>query len=336
MCLIMGKRPYLCRFLSLMKISITEKQIFNELSKANIYPEKMESFNEGTSRSTYKIKTEKDTFVLKLFNDANYNEIKDKITLLQKLSVHYGNILLPINHEPVMINGTPSYIYKYFEGECFSKISIKNKCFKFGKIVAELDIALQKISADLSSFSETKLLYLPKQKYSDMNINKLTNTTIKIFNNKLSHIDFDRIRKQYVHKDLHYYNVVYDPKNKNHLIVDTDGISIQYLPREIAVSVGNILLDSSNNFSEKKVAKLMSGYSTLIKLSDGEKKTVPLFIIQKKLGEIDYLYKQLTLTNKENVQDIENINKFILLSQNALEYTANNYDSLVSFFSKTN
>ncbi|HED37509.1 MAG TPA: hypothetical protein ENI76_04590, partial [Ignavibacteria bacterium] len=120
-----------------MKISITEKQIFNELSKANIYPEKMESFNEGTSKSTYKIKTKKDTFVLKLFNDANYNDIKDKITLLRKLSIHYGNILLPINHKPVMINGTPSYIYKYFEGECFSKISIKNKCFEFGKIVAE-------------------------------------------------------------------------------------------------------------------------------------------------------------------------------------------------------
>jgi len=249
-----------------MKKNITEKQIFNELSKINIYPDKIEPFNEGTSRSTYKVKTEKNTFVLKLFHDSNYNEIQDKITLLQKISSHYSNVILPTNNKPMIINEIPSYIYKYFEGQCFSEISIENKCFEFGKIVAELDTALQKISTELSTISDTSLLYLPEQKFSDLNINKLSGTAIKIFNDNLSNIDFNKIRKQYIHKDLHYYNVIHNPTNKNYLIIDTDGLSVQYLPREIAVSVGNLLLDSSNVFSEKEVTALMNGYEETVRI----------------------------------------------------------------------
>lgn len=319
-----------------MKKDITEKNIVKELSKINIYPNKIESFNEGTSRSTYKVKTEKDTFVLKLFHDSDYDEIQNKITLLQKISLHYSNILLPINNEPVMVSEVPSYIYKYFEGKCFSETSIENKCFEFGKIVAKIDSALQKIQMKIGTVSDANLLHLPEQKYSDLNIRKLTNIAIKIFNDNLSNINFEKVRKQYIHKDLHYYNVIHNPTSKKYLIIDADGLSVQYLPREIAVSAGNILLDSSNMFSEKEVRELMSGYNTLIKLNSEEKKSIPLFIIQKKLGEIDYLYKQLTLTNKKNIQDIKNINEFIILSKNVLNYTVDNYDFLIRFFKKIN
>jgi Ser/Thr protein kinase RdoA (MazF antagonist) len=317
-----------------MNISLSKKQISDELSKINIHLNQIESFSEGTSKSTYKIKTKEDTMILKLFSNSDYNTIKDKINLLHKISKHYKHVVLPTNCEPLIIQGVPSYIYKYFNGEIFSKIKIKNKSFEFGKIVAEFDIALQKIPLNQSVVSDADLLFLPNQKYSDLEISKLTNMAIGMFKTEISNIDLSKIRKQYIHKDLHYHNVVYNPANREHLIVDMDGISVQYLPREIAVSIGNLLLNPSNNFSKINVLNLMQGYSSILALNDEEKKSIPLFIIQKKLGEIDYLHTQLSEINKENIEEIKSINNYIELSQKALKYTLENYDILVDFFLK--
>lgn len=317
-----------------MKISLSKKQISDELSKINIHLDQIESFNEGTSKSTYKIKTKKDIIILKLFSNSDYNTIKDKINLLHKISKHYKDTLLPINSEPLIIHGITSYIYKYFSGESFSKIRIKNKSFEFGKIVAGFDVALQKIPLNQNMVSNADLLYIPGQKYSDLGISELTNMAIGMFKTEISNIDLRKIRKQYIHKDLHYHNVVYNPSSKEHLIVDMDGISIQYLPREIAVSIGNLLLDPSDNFSKINILDLMQGYNSILALNDEEKKSIPLFIIQKKLGEIDYLHTQLSEINKENIEEIKSIKKYIELSQKALKYTLENYNILVDFFLK--
>ncbi len=146
--------------------------------------------------------------------------------------------------------------------------------------------------------------------------------------------NFNLIRTQYIHKDLHFFNVVYNTINKKYLIIDTNGLSVHFLPREIAVSIGNTLLDSHGDFSKNNIKNLIRGYDSIMKLNNSERKVIPLFIIQKKLGEIKYLYKQLQLANYSN-QNNKIIKKYISLSIKTLNYLVNEYDNLVNFFSKT-
>lgn len=199
-------------------------------------------------------------------------------------------------------------------------------------IVAELDIALQKLPSNLI-ISNPNLLNLPPRAYPSKPLNQLAINATKLFTKKILTIDFNLIRKQFIHKDLHFLNVIYNVTNEKYLVIDTSGISINFLPREIAVSIGNILLDSYGNLSKNNVINLLRGYNSIIKLNDTERKVIPLFIIQKKLGEIEYLYKQLRLANS-NRQGIEIIKKYISSSVRTLTYVVKEYDNLVNFFSE--
>lgn len=306
----------------------TKKQIADGLGKANIYPTKITFFNNSSSQSIYKINTKKETFVLKIFRSSYYDELQKEIALLRKLAPHFNNILLPIHTDPIMINKRPAYVYRFFNGRRFSDIIINRKYFIFGKIVAELDVALQRLPADFKDISNNNLCLVPRRIYQNSRLNNLANQAIKLFDEEIKKINFDKIRKQYIHKDLHFFNVIYNVKNKDYLIIDTNGLSIQYLPREIAVSAGNILVRYPDSIVKKDIKDLLAGYNSLIKLNGKEKESIPLFMIQKKLGEIDYLHGQLG-RYQYNTRIIQ---RYLNLSQKTLEYIVKEYDSLVNFF----
>ena len=309
--------------------TLLNTQIALGLAQVGIATKKVSLFHNNISETVYKIDTQQENLVLKIFSPSDYDTEQKEMLLLQRLSRYYHSVITPRHKSPIMIDKNPSYIYRYFQGKRFSEITIPDKYFTFGTIVAELDVALKKLYETSNEKQPKDPFWIPKRKYPNLRLTHLTSHAIDFFERKIRSTDFKKIRSQYIHKDLHFYNVIYNKSNRSHLIIDTSGISVQYLPREISVCVGNVLVDSSNRFSKKRVADIMRGYSTSIKLNEVEKKIIPLFIIQKKLGEIDYLYKQLKL-RKENIKIIK---KHIYLSQQVLRYTIDKYDNLVDFFS---
>jgi|SRR3989344_512106 len=309
--------------------ALLDTQIALGLTQVDIVTKKISLFHNNISETIYKIDAQQENLVLKVFSPSDYNTIQKEILLLQKLSRYYHSVITPKHKSPIMIGRNPSYIYRYFQGKRFSEIAIPDKYFTFGTIVAEFDVALKKLYETSNEKQPKNPFWIPKRRYPNLRLTHLTSYAVNLFEREIRSTDFKKIRAQYVHKDLHFYNVIYNKSKRSHCIIDTNGISVQYLPREISVCVGNVLTDSFNRFSKKRVTDIMRGYSTLIKLSKAEKKAIPLFIIQKKLGEIDYLYKQLKL-RKNNVKVIK---KHIHLSQKVLSYTTNRYDDLVDFFS---
>jgi len=316
-----------------MNFQPTEKQILDDLTRVGIFATHAVPFGDGSSQSIYKIKTNTGNLTLKLFTLSNYKRVQYEITLLYKIAKYHKFTILPIHKKPIMVCGGPAYIYKFFEGKIYSDVLIKKKYYKFGVIIAELDIALQRLPLGPIIISNSDLLNLPPQTYPNKTLNQLVVNATKLFTKEVLTTNFNLIHKQYIHKDLHFFNIIYNVMKEKYLIIDTSGISINFLPREISVSVGNILLDSHGNISKNNVINLLRGYDSIMKLNKIEKRAIPLFIIQKKLGEIEYLHKQLQLANFTK-QGTEIIKKYTSLSVRTLNYVVKEYDSLVNFFSE--
>lgn len=312
-----------------MSSATNKKQIAAGLTKIGININKITPFNTSSSQSIYKIDTGDGMLVVKIFDPSCYDSLQEEISLLKKIAINYKHVILPMHDSPIMVGKGLAYAYKFFDGRQFSDVKIKNKYFVFGRIVAGLDNILQKLPTDFRHISINNLFSLPRRTYTNTNLNKLSTDAEALFNKKILAIDHAKINKQYIHKDLHFYNVIYNEKKHDYLIIDTNGISIQCIPREIAVPIGNILIDERGHFSNKNIKKILKGYHSLIKFNMTEKKTIPLFIIQKKLGEIDYLHQQLILPGR----NYPIIKKYLAASQKTLSYIIENYDDLVNFFS---
>lgn len=312
---------------------IATEEILKDLKKVGILATRVTHFDHGSSRSTYKIEAGGNKLVLKLFDPAHHKSLQDEITLLYEVTKYYDSVHPPLQKKPIPVARRLACIYPFFDGHLFSKAKIKEKHFEFGKVVAEFDSALKHLPVNKNPTLSKNLLALPSPKCTSASLGRLTENAARLFNKEIALTDLNLIRQQYIHKDLHFDNVLYRSTSKKHLIIDTGGISIQFLPREIAVPIGNELLDSSGNFSPHNVRELVRGYSVTTRLTDNERKLIPLFIIQKKLGEIEHLCKQVLLANRDT-ETTELMKKYLTLSRESLTYVVKEYGRLRAFFAE--
>ncbi len=292
-------------------------------------------FKDGTLQSTYKIKSEKGLFVVKLFNKDREKFIKQEITRLREIHQYSDLTIYPLHRYPLWIGNKIAYYYKFFNGKKLSVSKTSNVHYKFGKLAGLFDLVLQKLVYNKREFSFNKIL---ESCINNISVNNYSTGTAEwirkgqeLFKQEFNHKDFSRIRIQFIHKDLHFDNVLYNKTLDRYFIIDTGGLSLQFLPRELAVIIGKEFVGKGNKIRHNVIHGLLRGYNEFVKFSKIEAESIPLFIIEKKIGELIFLNQQY----KNNNISKKIFDKYQRLSLRNLKVAVNHYEELVKFLGLT-
>ncbi|MEI6498433.1 MAG: hypothetical protein WCO23_00535 [bacterium] len=253
-------------------------------------------FKYGLSQSTYKITAKTGIFVIKLFDRGLGSLIQNEINNLRRISRHCEFCVRSINEKILEVGDKIGYYYQYFDGKKISSLKIDNIYFRFGELAARFDIALSELDFQKSEFAPKSLLSTFAEVQciemfsNDPTIISLVKRGCQILKTNKNYLDFSKVGIQYIHKDLHFDNVIYCKKTNNFFIIDTTGLRVHFLPKELAVIIGNEFW--SDKVEYKKIDDLLSGYLGLIRLNKTELSSIPLFIIDKKIGELKFLQTQ--------------------------------------------
>lgn len=271
-------------------------EIIKTMSALGVEPAEVKLFKDGTLQSTYKIKAKNGLFVIKLFDRELKNLIQNEINNLKRISRDGEFCIRPINQEILEVGDKIGYYYKYFEGKKISSLKIDNIHYRFGKLAARFDLELSKLDFQRSEFAPKSLLSTlaslecVEMFSNDSTISPLIEKGCQILEKNKHDLDFLKVRIQYIHKDLHFDNVIYNKKTDNFFIIDTTGLRVHFLPKELAVIIGNEFWNGKVKY--KKINDLLYGYSNLIRFNKTELSSIPLFIIDKKIGELNFLQTQ--------------------------------------------
>lgn len=304
--------------------------IKHALSFLEIQAEEIIPFEYGTLQSTYKIKSKTGSFVVKLFDKDRKRFIKQEIVHLRRIGKNSNLTIFPLNKEPLVIGDKVAYYYKFFDGDRMSSLKINNIYYKFGQLAGRFDLILQKLSYNKKNFLNNNAITKDKNLVNncDSEVADWIKKGRDLLKQELSNKDLSQIRIQFIHKDLHFDNVLYNKQVDKYFIIDTAGISAQFLPKEIAVIIGKEFVGRDSKINYKIINDILSGYNEFIKFNKIEMESIPLFIIEKKIGELLFLDKQY----ESNSISKKMFDKYTTLSRRDLKATVDYYIELVNFF----
>lgn len=314
-----------------------EENIKIELLKYGIEVFDVQLFKDGTLRSTYKIKSRTEEYVVKLYDFENEEKIQEEISCLRKIRHKSGRVTIyPLNEKVIKFGNMVGYYYDFFNGKKISDYHLENIHYRFGQLAGNLDMLLSELSFKESG--HTTLFLLAQLSAAKQNLEMICNERIKSLINKgfvlidkeIKNLDFSKIRRQFIHKDLHFDNVIYDPIKDQFFIIDTSGLSVNFLPREIAVIIANEFW-LNNEINYHAIQRLLKGYNEVIQLTKSELSSIVLFMINKKIGEL--LFLQIRF--RENKLSKSMYKKYMSLSSNNLEALIKNYADLKRLFENT-
>ena len=271
-------------------------EIKETMSALGVETKKVKLFKDGTLQSTYKIKAKTGIFVIKLFDKKLSVLIQNEINNLRKISDDGKFFIRPINEEVLEVRDKIGYYYRYFEGKKINSLKIDNIYYRFGELAARFDLVLSNIEFQKEKFAPKNLLStLAGVECAEMFSNNFSSYSLikrgyQILEKSKCDLDFSKVRIQYIHKDLHFDNVIYNKKTSAFFIIDTAGLRVHFLPKELAVIIGNEFWNGKIEY--KKINDLLTGYSSLIRFNKTELSSIPLFIIDKKIGELIFLQTQ--------------------------------------------
>lgn len=292
-------------------------------------------FEEGTLRDTFKIIAESTDYVVKLFDSSAIGRVKFEIENLRKISNVTDLAICPLNAEPLIFGDRVGYYYEFFDGKMLNQGHINNLHYRFGTMVGEFDNALKTLSFNQQQHARGLIEYMAKINRLPVDIAHDNNTLCLIkkglvkINKEWNRMDISNLRIQFIHKDLHFNNVIYNEKNNKFFIVDTAGLSVQFLAKEISVIIGNEFV-SGDVINFQIVSAIIGGYSKHVLLNKNEIKAIPLFIIEKKIGELNFIQEQFN----NRYLSLQMYEKYKKLSSNNLRKIIENYDLIVDFLSK--
>lgn len=287
----------------------------------------------SSSLSTYKVNTSRGVYILKAFGSSQFDDIEKQVQILHQVAKYYHSIITPTHPHALLVGGYPAYMYRFFCGKRYSQISIKDKYFIFGRIVAELDTALMNLPVKKYITNQPLISSKSLSEITNISFKHLMHRSSKLFSQEKLRLQLSKIRHQYIHKDLHFFNLLYNTVTNKYLVIDTGGMSIQPITRELAVPIGNVILNSMGRVNLRHAKDVQRGYETLVPLTPVEKRSIPIFIIQKKIGEISYINAQLAKQGK-NKRFRKIISSYKLQSKRVLSYVLREYSYLVDFFSE--
>ena len=313
-----------------------KEEIKKGLSELNLEIKSIKQLPYGAMRNTYLINTNSEKYILKVFDKSKKNQIQKTIKILNKINSKKEITINPINKKVLVFGDNyVGFVYPFFQGEIFEKISLPNKLNVFGKIVGEFNTKTLKLSKirtknsktfiqeETRKFKETiKFLNKNKRVYSE-HISDLFEKGINLIENSKNY----SIRVCLIHGDLHFQNVLYNLPKKEFRVIDCLNIDYGFLPREIMVVISHIIKDNSNE-NKKIINKSLDAYTSKVKLTKDELKSIPLFMLIHKMGEVNWL---VTKYNKKEIPKSV-FDGFMAIDPKQLEKIINQFENLTKSF----
>lgn len=311
------------------------KDINRELSKISLKIDSVKSINSGAMRNTYLLESDKNKYILKIFDKSKERQIQHLIKILKRINLGGEICINPVNKRVLFFREFIGFIYPFFEGNIFSNLKISNKLKEFGGIVGEFNkrtlilFKVRKESPDNFFKSEIKkfertidFLNKNKKPYSKKIIS-LFQEGIKLLKEQKS----ISLRICLIHGDLHMQNVLYNKYRRDFRIIDCFNIDYGFLAREIMVVISHIVTSSPRK-NKKIILEILRGYESKVKLTKGEKNLIPFFMLLHKMGEVNWLINQY---NSGKISKSV-FNEFMKIDSKQLEIIIKQQDNLISLF----
>jgi len=279
--------------------------------------------------TVYGLKTTKGKFILKIFEKANSEFIKNQIQIidfLYKKKIPVARISKLENGKELLIyNKKKIIIQKFIKGKAkknYNVSTLKNVAKKFGKMSKNL---LKLKILDRSEWEKNHQFDLIK-KFSKNKTFDLKNEA-KLLLKELNKLDKKKLRKSFIHGDFHGVNLLIQ-NNKLKAIIDFDDAHKDYLAYEIAVFIIDPLI-REKSFDKKLARIFFKEYQNQLKIKKEEKKAIYLFIKHRLLGIIINCQKQIEIHPDKKKHLLKDIIRF------SLKYKIFNKISLEEFLKLT-
>lgn len=263
---------------------------------------KNEIITVGYEDFNYILTTDKNKFCVKIFNknrtEKDCNNYIDRIKLSSEINVNSPRIH-KFNNDELLYkcnNDNIQYrlcVFEFIDGNSFFDLNQIPTEEEIKEIIRQMAVIHNsKLDSefiyDMWTITNFKQEFEMKKKY----LNEADLVTLTEIANRFDEIDFNKLAYSFVHGDIISTNVLKDKNNKLWIV---DYAVSNYLPRivDLAVSSCNLCLDpESQANTQNKIKLIINEYEKYNKLTEYERKTLPLFFdLANAMGMLQTCYQ---------------------------------------------
>ncbi|MEY4370704.1 MAG: Homoserine kinase [Pseudomonadota bacterium] len=236
---------------------------------------------EGVENTNYLIKTSQQDYILTIYEKrVDENDLPFFIKLLSSLSENKFPCPKPIenknNQKINKIKNKNAALVTFLNGKSKTKVTSED-CFEIGKVTAQLHEITKKFDIkrknNLSIESWDAILERTIQQ--EINLEKSIIEKTKNYLGFLKEKWPKDLPTGIIHADLFTDNIFFT-NNKVSGIIDFYFACNDFFAYEIAICLNSICFDNNSTFNMTKAKNFVDGYSSIRKLSDDEKKYLPI------------------------------------------------------------
>ena len=286
-----------------MKILLNKYEVGNFLSMSEI--------QEGVENSNFKIITDKDNYILTIYEKrVNEKDLPYFINLMEHLNNNGVNCPKPLNDKSGIkfqeIKNKKSLLTTFLSGSSLKDIN-KDHCYELGKSLANFHLKgenfIQKRYNDLGYKSWLNLF---KQGIKSVNLDNKRD--LKKFENIIINTVKDwpeHLPKGNIHADL-FPNNVFFTNEKISGIIDFYFACYDILAYDIAICINSWCFNEKNVFIIDRAHSMISGYSSVKTLSNEE--TDNLILLSKGAAIRFYLTRLFDWYNTPSNSNVSKLN----------------------------
>jgi homoserine kinase type II len=255
------------------------EQFLEQYSINNL--ESYQGIIEGVENTNYLIKTSLQNYILTIYEKrVNEKDLPFFIKLLSSLSENKFPCPKPIanknNQKINKIKNKNAALVTFLNGKSKNKLTSED-CFEIGKVTAQL----HEITKEFAINRKNNLSIENWDAILEKSIEKKTDLEKSIVEKTKNYLEF--LKKNWpknlptgiIHADLFADNIFFT-NNKVSGIIDFYFACNDFFAYEIAICLNSICFDNNSTFNMNKAKNLIDGYTSIRKLSDDEKKYLPI------------------------------------------------------------
>ncbi len=309
----------MCKVSGVLSVVIKKKMaVFTHFSKEDINNiledysflgelETYQEIEEGVSNSNYLIVTNKNKYILTIFEK---DETEQDLLFFTKLM----NFLSKKNHffSSEVFQGKNGFLFNYKNKKGIISSFLNGKpiennipqrfCSDIAENLAEIHISLQKSFLEKRKnpvdLEKIKNLFFTLEKHIDI---KRKNIINNFFDNFLQKVGFSQLEKGIIHYDLFPDNVFFNKEQQISGIIDFYYSCYDYLIFDLAIVIISWCFDENNKFLAENYSVILDGYQKQRKLTKVEKELLPYFCILSLIRFYLVRLKDKINHNKDNL-----------------------------------
>ena len=240
-----------------------------------------EGIKKGIENTNYLLKTNKDKFILTIFEKRVFNkEIPFFMKLMEILNNSNINCPKPLKNKNgshlIKLKNKTACIVTFINGKDKIKLNLKN-CFEVGKTIANIHEITKNIKISRKNSMGIKELgpLLKSIKFKSKRFSNLQ----KFLTNNLKEIKKNwpsKLPRGIIHGDLFIDNIFFN-RDKLSGVIDFYFAANDIFMYEIAICINALCFDYKNlkfKMNKQKIKKLIKGYESVKKISQKEKKSL--------------------------------------------------------------